>query len=387
MVLIDDVKSVMQTDMGIARAVHDLYTRSRFNGREYEHNPEPSIDNQELRFASEVFARNNFYNVSIKLASALDDDDLVHQFRERALEYHLTISRRLGNAANYAEALGNMDLAAQLSASALEAHASKLGGGFIDERGINLENLEIDLNNYRKKFLNVLSPEKFEEFRKSLFERAIDSYAKGNNFAWAAKIATIKLQDEELATELYGKDAEKTLKKLRAELAQLRGDHQSAYDQFVELGCNKEAERALDQNNPVMQYNHFFRLGRLDIALREAREAERPDLVQQVIEQYGLRIDDFVLGTDYRPEEHFESPYILSLAETDYPNKLPEAKQMARIRAEGLGQWQDLSEGIVSYVDAGRQKHGFRIFDPTLEEEQVFRTLAENTGFSQLWPF
>ena len=236
---------------------------------------------------------------------------------------------------------------------------------------------------------NLIIPSKGNNKRiTQLFKKSIDSYAQRNDFAWAAKIATRNLQDEELATELYGKDAEKTLRKLRAELAQIRGDYQNAYEQYVELGCTEEeAQHALDRNDPVMQYNHFFRNGRLDIALREAKKAERPDLVQEVIEQYGIRIDDFVSGTDYRPEEHFESPYILSLAETDYPDRLPEAKQMARIRAEGLGQWQDLSEGIVSYVDPGYQKHRFRIFDPSPEEEKGFRNLVENTGFSQLWPF
>ena len=393
MTLINDVKSVMQTDMGIARAVHDLYLCRSISGRyglkEHTTTPEPSLIEQDVRFASEVFARNNFYNVSIKLANKLNDDDSVRQFRERALNYHLNDpDGRIGNAANYAEAIGNMDLAAQLTARSLEACASSLGRGPISDGRTDLANLEIRIDRYRERFPDAFSLEEFEDFRRGLFKKSIDSYAQRNDFAWAAKIATRNLQDEELATELYGKDAEKTLRKLRAELAQIRGDYQNAYEQYVELGCTEEeAQHALDRNDPVMQYNHFFRNGRLDIALREAKKAERPDLVQEVIEQYGIRIDDFVSGTDYRPEEHFESPYILSLAETDYPDRLPEAKQMARIRAEGLGQWQDLSEGIVSYVDPGYQKHRFRIFDPSPEEEKGFRNLVENTGFSQLWPF
>ena len=390
MTLINDVKSVMQTDMGVARAIHDLYVRSSFNPRSerYEHSPESSVTEQDIRFASDVFARNNFYNVSIKLANELNDDDLAQHFKEMALEYHLTDSSgRIGNATNYAEELGKVSLAAQLSASTLEAEASNLCKKLVPDRVIDLANFQIHLDRYRERFPDALSPEEFEEFRILLFNRAIDSYAQRNDFAWAAKIATVKLQDEELATELYGKDAEKTLGKLRAELAQLRSEHQEAYDQYTRLGCLNEAKRALDPNDPVMQYNHFFRQGSLDIALREAKEAERPDLVQEVMNAYDNRIGDFLAGANYWPASSQESAYILSLAERFHPDRIPEVKVMARINAEGCGEWKVLAEGKVCTTPNIGYSHRFKLFDPSPEEENVFKMLSDETSFCQLWQF
>jgi len=178
MTLINDVKSVMQTDMGIARAVHDLYLCRSISGRyglkEHTTTPEPSLIEQDVRFASEVFARNNFYNVSIKLANKLNDDDSVRQFRERALNYHLNDpDGRIGNAANYAEAIGNMDLAAQLTARSLEACASSLGRGPISDGRTDLANLEIRIDRYRERFPDAFSLEEFEDFRRGLFKKSV----------------------------------------------------------------------------------------------------------------------------------------------------------------------------------------------------------------------